>query len=269
MYYKHLIITGLYKAELSNTHGYKLLWHRVLRQCIPGASILLQKEDEQEEKSIFICWGRKSHARSGPGHGGTGWVEGAPQVFLCCCLQGPEALAQLNLAVAWTCALRLVLTLQLNKEMGLSSITGGELLPFSHLHDLWVLHRAISFSSGDNPPLLQVSLQAHLFLSAPPRGENLNAWLWAALAVLNGTQAVSLFRSFFAMPPGLMWGALWKVERPFKWPFLPADAHWTRQISACVREPDIAKGCMRKHWRQIRPNAFVMARALLINFVIW
>lgn len=41
---------------------------------------------------------------------------------------------------------------------------------------------------------------------------------------------------------------------------------WHRQ---CVQEPDIANGSMHKHCRQMRPSAFVMARTLLVNFVIW
>lgn len=192
----------------------------------------------------------------------------SPQVFLCCCLQGLEALAQLNLAVAWIRALRLLLTPPADQRDG--TVQRNRLWTSALQPTPWFMGFAQGYlSSGDNPSLLQVSLQAHPFLSAPPQRQNLNAGFWAALAALNETQAKSLFRSFSLMPPGLMWGAPWKMERPFKWPFLPADVHCTRQISPCIQEPDIGKASLHKHWRQIRPNAFVMARALLMNFVIW
>lgn len=59
------------------------------------------------------------------------------------------------------------------------------------------------------------------------------------------------------------------MEGPSKWPFLPADMHGTRQISPHVQELNTAKGSTHRHWRQIRPNAFTVARVLLINIVIW
>lgn len=264
--YKHVIITGLYKAELSNPHSYKLLWHRVLRQCIPGASILLQKEDEQQEKGVFSSAGAESHM---PGlaldmEEHSGWEECAGACLLLSAGSGGPG-------SAGSCS-------------GLNSCSHTRADPPADQRDgtvqcnrrwtsalqptPWFMGFAwgVSLSSGDNPSLLQVSLQAHPFLSAPPHWGNLNAWLWAALAALNETQAKSLLRSFSLMPPGLMWGALWKMERTFKWPFLLADVHGTRQ---CVQEPNIANGSMHKHCRQIRPSAFVMARALLVNFVIW
>lgn len=103
-------------------------------------------------------------------HGG--WEERAGvSLLLSAAPGGPrsaESCSGLN-----SCSLRLTLTLQLTKGMGLSSISGGDPLPFSQLPDVRFLHAAMSSSSGDN--LLQVSLQAHPFLSAPPHGEDLNA----------------------------------------------------------------------------------------------
>lgn len=45
------------------------------------SSGLLQKEDEQEEKEVFLAVKAENHVISGPGHRGTMWVGGECRCF--------------------------------------------------------------------------------------------------------------------------------------------------------------------------------------------